>query len=41
MTGNVPGMPRQIGQTREFGSSATPSAGAVGHGQNILDWVLS
>ena len=30
-----------MGQTRVFGSSAAPSAGAVGHEQNILESVRS
>ena len=41
MTGSVPGMPRQMGQTRVFGSSRAPSAGAVGQAQNIFDSVRS
>jgi hypothetical protein len=41
MTGNVPGMPMQIGQVRVFGSSAASSAGAVGQPQNIFDSVRS
>ncbi len=39
MTGSVPGMPRHTGQTRLFGSSASPSDGAVGQEQNIFDSV--
>ena len=31
----------QMGQTRVFGSSAWPSAGAVAHGQNIFEAVRS
>ena len=41
MTGSVPGRPRQIGQTRVFGSSAAPSGGAVGQLQNIFESVRS
>src|SRR5436190_14175776 len=41
MTGSVPGIPMQIGQTRVFGSSGWPSAGAVAQAQNILDAVRS
>ena len=41
MTGSVPGIPRQIGQVRVFGSSVPPSAGAVEQAQNILDSVRS
>src|SRR5688572_10713897 len=36
-TGNVPGNPRQIGQTRVLGSPPN----ATGQRQNILDWVLN
>ena len=39
--GSVPGMPRQIGHTREFGSSVPSGGGAVGQGQNIFDSVRS
>src|SRR4026208_877734 len=39
--GNVPGRPRQISQTRVFGSSGAPSAGAVAQSQNIFDSVRS
>jgi hypothetical protein len=41
MTGSVPGMPMQIGQTRVFGSSGSPGGGPVGHAQNIFDAVRS
>ena len=41
MTGNVPGMPRQTGQTRVFGSSGSPARGRVGQPQNIFDSVRS
>jgi hypothetical protein len=36
--GNVPGWPKQTGQTLEFGSLAP---GSLGHEQNIFDAVLS
>jgi hypothetical protein len=39
--GSVPGIPMQIGQVREFGSSVPSGGGAVGHGQNIFDSVRS
>ena len=41
ITGSVPGMPRQIGQTRVFGSSCWPSGADVGQLQNIFDSVFS
>ena len=41
MTGRVPGMPMQIGQTRVLGSSVPPSGGAVAQAQNIFESVLS
>ena len=41
MTGSVPGMPRQTGQTRVFGSSGCPPGAAVGQAQNIFEAVRS
>ncbi len=41
MTGSVPGMPRQTGQTRVFGSSGSPAGADVGQPQNIFDSVRS
>ena len=39
--GSVPGIPRQIGHTRVFGSSVAPAGGDVGHRQNIFESVRS